>query len=93
VKTSNKPEPERTALGSRKKWNEQVLPCDSEGKLKVTSVVISLDCPLFLKITPFGVLKLIAPVLTVYGERVVGRTRPAEWMSGTRGACPERVIG
>ena len=67
MKTSNKPEPERAAVGPRKKkWNEQVLPCASGGKLKVISVVMSLDCPLFLKITPFGVLKLIAPVLTVY---------------------------
>jgi len=65
VKTSKRPEPVRVAVGSRLKWNTQVWPCDAAGRLKVTSVVMSLDCP-FLKISPFGVLKLIAPVETEY---------------------------
>jgi len=88
VKTSKRPEPVRVAVLSRLKWNTQVLPCDAAGRLKVTSLVMSLDFPLFLKISPFGVLKLIAPVETEYRERVVGGTMFAPvGMLGTGDAC------
>jgi len=65
VKTSRRPEPVRVAEGSRLKWSVHVLPADAAGGLKVTRVVMSLVFP-FLKIFPFGVLKLIAPVQTLY---------------------------
>lgn len=73
VKTSKRPDPESVAASSRKKWNSQVFPCDSGGKSKVTSVVISAVWP-FLKIFPDVVLKSMAPVQTLYCERVVGFT-------------------
>ncbi len=77
-KTSNCAEPESVdgeAPPSSTKCSSQVIPLAARGMSKVASVVTSLTRP-FLKILPAPVLKLTAPVHTLYCEMVVGTITP-----------------